>query len=514
MNRYLSIYLYVLLSLSFAACAAILSISIVGFCRRNKIIKYWHWIILLLIVCVGVFFRFFWITNQFRVFYDGYEICNLSRTIADEKKFTHCQAGTINNCEREVMTKRPPAFAFLGAMAMKISGTRNYHVVLRLNSVIGVLCIIMIFLLAAAASEDVNVALFCALMTSILPLHIMMSTNASTETFNFLLICCILFFLQQFIKSGDVVQFIGMSAAFHLAFFNRSENVMFFIVLPIAALSCQKNKGRINNYFMVGWLVIIASILPLKEVFINIHNIHMAHMNAFYTNMPLQTLFKNMVYLCRNAYLPIPIVAFAIAGFLVYWRNSGMIAQVLAFYLFFTFIVMSLVNVGLWIGDFPRLMIAFTVTLFYWTGITINKISQMFSGRQKYGIAIIFALMLFGSTNMKPPAFHNISKYYDVMIRKYLPTIPRDCSFFSPSTEVFYLYSNNRAYKIGRLLDDSFVAKHNECKIVVREALCALNYKSVCDKVGMKYDETIIYHNKFPNSYDYTISIINGPKQE
>lgn len=507
MKSYLSTYMYLLLSASFLAFAVLLAGSIWRFVRTNGIAGKWHWTTLALIMCCAAYLRFLHTPSEFRIFYDGYEICNLAETIAKHGRFTHCSAGTLDNCEIEVMTKRPPAFAFLGGMAMKLTGRTGPEVVFAVNNALGVLCVPMLFLLVAAASRDAEAALLSAFLAAILPLHVKMSTNASTEIFNFFLICAILFFLKQFVNTGRQLDFAGMAAALHLAFFNRSENVLFFFLLPLSILGFKEDRRRIYDMFCIAWLLLVITFIPLTSVFVNIHNIHMGHMDLLYTLTPYETLARNAYYLFRNDYIPPVVAAVALGGAVWLWKSAGITARVLTAYFLLSFAVMSLVNVGLWIGDFPRLLIAMTATLFYWFGVTVVTLVKALKGRVRIAAIVSIAALLAAGLNTSPPAFHAVSKSYDRMMRDFLATAPHECSFFSPSVEVFQLYSSNRAYKIQRLLDDQFVEQHPECKIIVREFFCTLNFKEVCDLVAQKYKERIIFNSSVPGD-NYTISII------
>ena len=503
-------YLLALLTVSFTVWGSILAVSLARCVRTEKSIRLVHWVLLGAVLAVGIGLRFFWMPHQFRVFYDGYEIVNLSKNIADRQSFSQCRGGTLDDCELEIMPSRPPAFSVLGAAAMKLSGLRTPEVIFSLNSLIGVLCIGMMFLLVFCVTRDAGGALLAAAMTAVLPLHIKMSSNASSEMFNFLLVCSMLYFLHQFLKSGALLQFTGMAASIHLAFFNRTENMLFLVLLPLAIFTFtdRQIRARVIQYFFHGWVLIIASIIPLIDMFLNIHYIHMGHMELFYTKAPVETLIRNIIYLCGNDYVPFAIVGPALAGMALLWTKASFTAKLMAAQFLINFVVISLVNVGLWIGDFPRLLIGMTVTLFFWAALSVSQVARQCGPRRVTAAFGVYLVLLLAGMNMKPPPFHVYIKYHEAVLRKFIPEVPSECSFYAPNPEMFFVYTGNRAYRIRELLDEAFMARHKECKILVREVLCSSSYRKLCEAVSKKYPQKIIYRHDVSKSRAFIISEI------
>ena len=147
-------YIYYLIAGGFLVGAIIIILNLPKLITPLKPSKVIHLVLLTVLIVAGGWMRIYRVPHEFRVFYNEYDLYNSARMIEEHQDIRWCKAGTFAECEEMESPMKFSGFPFLWALAMKISGEKGPETGFYLNSVLGTVSILVIYLLAMAATRS------------------------------------------------------------------------------------------------------------------------------------------------------------------------------------------------------------------------------------------------------------------------------------------------------------------------------------------------------------------------
>lgn len=483
-----SSYLFILCCIVFPAALVFLAVNARGFFREEKPPAARVWIILAAIAAFGGWMRFSQAPQRFKVFYDEYENYNSSRMILRDRDFSFCEFGTVARCEKRSVPIHPVGFPFLGAAAMGITGQTTPETLFGLNALLGTLCIPAIFLMGLAAGAGAATALFMALLAAMLPLHVIVSTSAGPETASFLMLCMFLFFLIVYLRKGAVVAIPGLIFSMAAAILARPENVLVLGVAAVAATARRPFKPKELGLMGLAILAAAALLAPLHSVYGNIFAMNRQYIASSQPPGAFGALSENLSFFFHSPVLPWFFAALALGGIVVQLKERVCGIWPAAFFIMYAG-VLGILNIRLQEGDFSRHALSISICLVFWGGLFLGRIyeAKKLPGGKATLIAALI-MMLFVCYNRSFMPFTDYLEAQDDFLAKTLPSLPKECSIFTPGTSAGMAYTSNRTYDVGQLLDAGFVKNHAECKIIVQDVFCATSFYDKCRAVADRYD--------------------------
>ncbi|MFA6449206.1 MAG: glycosyltransferase family 39 protein [bacterium] len=451
------------------------------------------------ITAYGMWLRFDHAPQRFKVYYVEYEIYNLSRMIAGDNDFSICAGGTLEKCE----DKQPPVFAtgfpFLGAAAMKMTGSDSPHTLFTLNAVLGVICILAVFLMAMAATGNARAALFASFAASILPLNVILSGNATTENIDLLFLCVALTFLFLLLRNKNILSALGLFAAMVFSILIEPRNVYTAAFILIILLAYRPG-GKKGIAAALGGAALLAGLLMLLPPVYR--SVFVSPPNDFFN-----VLKTNILFLMSDIFLPSLILAPLFLAPIFLGRLCGF-SRPLFFFPFVLIIVLSLFHISLPQGDFPRHILPATVPLAIFFGVAADWVLGLKKNAplRNGAVAICLMVLVISSFNVSLVTLRDFMEEQDDFISATLQKAAGECSVFSPNSSIGMTYTKNPSYEIEKLLDDAFLRKHKECKVVLFEMACVSDMKEKCGEVYKKFNPRVLYSKKI---FDYYAAIIS-----
>ncbi len=493
--------LLILHVLCLSAAVALFIVGVPAALRVGEKLKPVFILLLAATIILGIWFRFDHSPHRFKVFYVEYEINNIARMIAGEGDFSVCTAGTFEKCE----DRQPPVYAtgfpFMGAAAMRLTGRYSPNVLFTLNSVLGVLCIPVVFIMAMAAAGSARTALFASFAASVLPLNVILSGNATTETADLLFLCITFTFLFLYLRNKDALSGAGLFSAIVFSILLEPRNAYTAAFILIVLLAAGPHDLKKILAALAGAALIAALIFVLPPVYRSAF----ALPPGGYPGV----VKTNIIFLFSNQYIPffVSIPLFVAPVFL--GRRCG-VSRPLFFFVFVSILAISLLDIHLPLGDFPRFMLPATIPLILFFGITADwllDVTKSIAVRNGL-VTLCLAVFLFSSFNVSLVVLRDFAEAQDDFIADRLPKVVDKCSVFSVNPSIGMTYTDNPNYEITQLLDGAFMEKHRRCKVVVFEMECATGRKEICSKVFSKFAPRELFSENIFNYYYALISLI------
>jgi len=493
--------LFILHTIALLATVAFFVVRVPAALRVGERAKAFFVILLAVIIVLGIWIRFDHTPHRFKVFYVEYEIHNIARMISNGNDFSICSAGTVEKCE----DRQPPVygtgFPFIGAVAMKLTGSDSPRILFTVNAVLGVLCIPVVFIMAMAATGRARSALFASLAATLLPLNVIMSGNATTETADLLFLCVAFTFMFLYIRNGDILSGAGLYSAVVFSILVEPRNVytaaFIFIVLLVSG---SRDIKRVAIQ-VAGPALLIVLVFLLPPVYRSVFTLPPGD----YPDI----LKTNMLFLFSSPFIPYYISVPLVFAPVFLGRRCG-VSRPLFFFLFVSILSISLLNFRFPLGDFSRFVLPSTISIMIFFGITIDWILESIKNTSiKNGlIALFLTVFVISSYNTSLIVLRDFAETQDDFIAGRLPGAVGECSVFSVNSSIGMTYSEAPSYVMEKLLEDSFLEKHSECKIVISEMECATGRKEMCGKVFDRFKPEELYTENIFNYYDSKISLI------
>ena len=149
---------------------------------RNQLkdIKKYTWILLLAIFILALFIKIFAVPHTHRVYFDEDIYLDMGKEILVRGQGSLCNYGDSVGCHEYAFMKWPSGYPFLLAGSYLFFGIGE-PVAFALVTLLGSLSTILIFLIAYLFSKKDNIALFSALLFSLIPVHIIWSASVASE---------------------------------------------------------------------------------------------------------------------------------------------------------------------------------------------------------------------------------------------------------------------------------------------------------------------------------------------
>ncbi len=225
------------------------------------------WLLLLVVVCIGFFFRQFVVPHTHRVFFDEDLYLGVGNSIATEFKNILCNYGTPTHCIDGILNKDPSGFPFLVAILFKIFGP-SQQIAYDLSVFIGTLSIVILFLFVYTMLRSKSISLLSAFLLSITPVHIVWSGSTATEIYFMFFSLLSLLLLSIYVRKKDLFILIASVASLAYAVQTRPEGFIFVVIFALFILVSEKFSKIVRNG-KVWFSVLVFSLL------ISAHMVHL-----------------------------------------------------------------------------------------------------------------------------------------------------------------------------------------------------------------------------------------------
>ncbi|HOO57210.1 MAG TPA: hypothetical protein PLN69_10325 [bacterium] len=357
---------------------------------------------------------------------------------------------------------------------MNITGDYSPQSGFNLNSFLGILSVLSIFLLSMAVTGKPVASLFACFFTASLPLNLFLSSCATYDMAVFLALCLFFFFLSVFMRKRAVLP----AAALFLLTLDMMllrENSALALLAVIAVLIYYKTIG------FKGWIIAVLALLaiallmsPHLSTFLLHQDSYSRHI-AFYGNSFLpHIIYENIKFVLSNDFIPPAYILLSVLGFIPcrkYFSDS----KWLFLYPIIVFIFLNLIKVELWQGDFPRRLFPITIPMLLLCGIGVEELIRRTGGKWTQYLLCATIVLIFMFNNKAAFTITNpVMSAQDSLISKYLPETDSSCSIYTYEPSIVMAHDRKRkVYRLDKLFDNDFLQKHKECKILLIDYMLA-----------------------------------------
>jgi len=457
--------------------------------KQFKKIKKKTWLILVLVVLLGAYFRFFFAPHHFRVLTDEPGHIEAAKNILQHTEAKNCEYLMEESCEPY---KRQLGWPLLLSFCFLLFGVNNY-IAINLSALFGSLSITLLFLFTYLLFKKESIALWSSLLLCLTPAHIIWSGTAEPNVASlFFLLLTLLFFMVCFREGTLKTRFLAVfSLLFTLQM--RSE---FLLLLPVLFL-LWLFFGKKTKPWWLPWLVFIV-FLPtyLIQLYFDLAaNLSISGGGLF----NIFNLFKNApttLGMILNDYNLLFVVSLFLGLYLIRQKKKIFI-PLLAFFLVFFLLYSSFQRPQ------TRMFLAPIIPLILFSAYGLDFLTKKFN---KITLALVVLLMLSfypSLAGIEAQPFQALETKVPQLAQK---DIPADCYILTEWPETlacttdFKLVDStipalNQAY-IGFLYnktdcvlfyEDIYCLKHNSKKCtLMHEAFNLTQYKNYSD-FGVTY---------------------------
>ena len=326
-----SSFIYYLLFASFALTAVVVILSIPSLVAVCSPMKLMHMACLAAVLFAGGYLRYRVVPHEFQVFPDEYDLYNSARMIAENKDVRWCKGGTFRECEQIESCLWFYGHPFLWAQAMKLAGDKSPDTGFYLNSLLGTVSILAMFMLAIAATGSPGAALFTSLFMACLPLGLL------------------IFMRNRTLLTGCAVLLLALDMILI-----REDNAL-IIPLILLVFACRKILDKKAWAFAGAGLAAMALLLSSHWSTLLYHwNFNLWHTGAHIaTGSYFQIIFQNVKFLISNDFIPPLILLLSLFG-LAFGQEKMRCHLWLPAYSLLVFIYLNVMKVELWQGEQQR----------------------------------------------------------------------------------------------------------------------------------------------------------------
>jgi len=504
-------YLLLIHLFAFAGWACCVLYYISSFVKKGyKHQKLWLFVVFA-IVASALIVRLYAADRSIKIFYDEYEMINMSRALVADGEFYLCIEGNLEKCDSKIAINRPGGYVFIGAVAIVLSGKDTPDVFFDLNAILGALSLLLIAAVAFNALGDLRAGAYASALASVIPINVVMATNASSEMLNFAIVCSIwaFYFSSNESVSYPIVSKAGVLFSILCAMLTRPENLVLpaFFLLASFLFPFKPLKERFNSLDSQALIYVCPYLLllPLIDLYLNVYRISRAHFAFVMIPNILELLGANFSYMLSNPYISIAFFVPAAISFILFFKDRKHEEYILLLYLPFCFFYLSAIKVNFFQGDWPRTLQVMTLPIAVLGGAGFFSALRL-KNRFKYPLIILF-IVPFAFFNPKPPAFHPAMIDFNKDLQSLSSIVPEECSILAvnPSTPLFH--SRNKAYGIDKLFDPAFMAEHHECKAVLYDVFCSYQFQDVCERAKNEFPQKLLYSKSY-SYFRYELTLI------
>lgn len=467
-----------------------------------------HWVLLVGIIIFGAWLRFEKVQHSFKVFYVGYEVYNTAQMISEHNYVSNCNAGNIEQCEERATPLYASGLPAIAALPLKAAKEPSPEILFKTNAFLGTCAIPIIFLLVYASSRRMRAALTSAFLMAMLPLHLILSGNATTEVIGFLFLGITLLFLVLYLREADSISGAGLAISCSAAVSASSGN-LWLCVLILIVTAWRRPQG---------WKTLVATCCGLLGIGLftllspSVYGSETAWKAA---GLPM-LLIANARYLMTNHLASVVFTIPATAGAIFLVRRAGHGAWatlILGAALLFN----ALSGVAYQSGDFVRYMLPAMLPLVFYFGLAFDWICERINNAplQNALTAFIITFLFVSAFNKSMIQLRPFMEDQDLFLSTHLRDLDPECSIFSPNPAISMTYAKNRSYDMSTLLDNDFIKSHRECKVMIFEVFCATEGVETCTQIVRRYRPQLIHGEDIFGYYRVEISRLSedGQKQ-
>jgi len=503
-------YLLLIHLFAFAGWACCVLYYISSFVKKGyKHQKLWLFVVFA-IVASALIVRLYAADRDIKIYYDEYEIINASRTFASDGAFYMCSGGNLQKCDSKAPINRPGGFIFVGAVAIALTGKDTPDVFFDLNAILGALSLLLIAAVAYNALGDLRAGAYASALASVIPIHVAMASNASSEMLNLAIVSS---FWAFFFSSSDSIPFSivrkpGSFFSILCAMLTRPENIVLpaFFLLASFLFPLEPLKKRIHSLVSQATVYMYACLFlfPLVDLYLYIYRINRNHFENMVISNISSIVGANFSYMLSNPYISIAFFIPAAISFILFFKDRKHEEYILLLYLPFCFFYLSAMKVNIFQGDLPRTLLVMTLPIAVLGGAGFFS-ALILKNRFKYPLIILF-IVPFAFFNPKPPAFHPVMIDFNKDLQSLSSIVPEECSIMTVNPSAPLFHSRNKAYGIDKLFDPAFMAEHNECKAVLYDVFCSYQFQDVCERAKNEFPQKLLYSKSYSYfRYDLTL---------
>ncbi len=241
--------------------------------KEFKEIKKKTWIILLLIVAVSFFLRFFWIPHEHYVIDDGFNDLNIAYTIQEHNTHAMCYFVSDDSCKKFFYTTFwPPGYHLALSKVFNIFEP-SQEVAFNFSAFLGTLSVFLAFLLGYLWSKREDVALIGSFAFSITPIILKFSGTVSPSFFSLFVILLAFIFFEIFLKNKRLELFFLFLITLLYTVYSRPYNV-FLIPVFLFLFAMRENffefiKNNKKSFLLSGFLLTISTIPIFVLIYTN-----------------------------------------------------------------------------------------------------------------------------------------------------------------------------------------------------------------------------------------------------
>ncbi|NTV23315.1 MAG: glycosyltransferase family 39 protein [Nanoarchaeota archaeon] len=490
-------------------------------------------ILLLIIFALGLFLRTVIPPQVHRILYDEDIYLNIGQTISTNGKACLCDFGTPDNCIYCIDNKEPSGWPSLLSVFFKLFGAKE-QIAFTLSILLNSFSVILVFLIAYLLYHKESIALYSALVLSLLRTHIEWSSTVSADAvsmfFNCLAILALLIYLRK--QNWKTLGFFIFSVVYASQI--RPES---FLIFMLAGILLLLHARKIYTELFTPRLLIFLVILLLL-IFPNVMHLKNAsnedwgagekeNGEKFGTKYIAYNLKTNLSYFVENNRFSLIFTILALVGLALSLRYYlGNTAFMLSWeLLYFTIFILF------YAGSFNYGMdVRFAINLFppvsIFCGVSLAKLESMISSfrssRKAYitvaiKLIIIVTIALLVLPQLKEMPKREISAYdsmlsHDFAIQQ-VNTLPKDSMFITHVPSMILINGGN-AFQANLYHKNEFVKQifSNYTHVYWYEGFWCMhdphqrdNICSYLKKNYVLYPVASITNEVNPNRYNYTL---------
>lgn len=317
-------------------------------CPHLSKIKKKIWVIILLIFLFSLFVRTTIIPHEPFVFFDEFTHINIAKQLESNGEFCRCTIRDKTNCLSCSVYDWPGGYHILLSMMFKVFGN-DINTAFFMNSIVGSLSIIILFLYLSLLSENLKIKkweqpmLVSVFVFSMIPLNLKFSGTGALGPLSIFFILLSLFSAEIFIREKSLDSFILFLSILLYTANIRPENflLIFFFLLYILSRKSIKKLFTEKKYVL---LTIIFFILMIPQFFLLYHGINNVATEDWGEPLSLKVnnfqknIFSNLLFFFDINYNSIILTLFSLLGIIILFKRNKKLSASMVF-LFIIFII-------------------------------------------------------------------------------------------------------------------------------------------------------------------------------